>query len=205
MAAALCDTREVTAYVALLRGINLGARNKVPMKELRALFEDLGHEDVKTYLQSGNVIFKAGPGAATAGEGIERALVDTFGFDVSVMLRTRKEMAAIAAANPFPTEGVAPTSLHVLFLARRPAAAAVRALDPDRSPPDEFAVKGREIYLSYPNGAGRSKLSLDYFEKKLAIRGTARNWNTVTKVLDLMNSCRSPGRGGNFRGPPRRL
>lgn len=177
----------MTIWLALLRGINVGGTNKVPMKELRALFEDLGHGDVRTYLQSGNVVFEGQ--ASTPKEiaaDIEGALSKAFDVRISVVIRTRRELERVAAGNPFPTEGVDPSSLHVMFLTETASSKAVKTLDPDRSPPDEFEVKGGEIYLRFPNGAGRSKLTIDYFERKLGTRATARNWNTIMKVLELM-------------------
>lgn len=176
----------MTTYVALLRAINLGRVNKVPMKELARLFEDGGYEQVRTHLQSGNVVFSSRKPAAKLRTEIERAVSKTFGLDVTVMVRNRLQMKRVVDGNPFSTKGGRASSVHVLFLAGRPRAAAVKSLDPDRSPRDAFEVSGTEIYLHYPNGAGRSKLSTDYFEKKLATRATARNWNTVTRVFELI-------------------
>jgi uncharacterized protein (DUF1697 family) len=177
----------LATFLALLRGINVGGANKVPMKELRALFEELGHEDVRTYLQSGNVVFegRSSTSRKLAAE-IESAIAKSFDLTVSVIVRTRRELERVTTGNPFPTQGVNPTSLHVMFLAKSASAKAIRTLDPDRSPPDEFEVRGSEIYLRFPKGSGRSKLTIDYFEKKLGTRATARNWNTVVKVLELM-------------------
>ena len=181
----------MTTYVALLRGINVGGKNKVPMPKLRSLFEDLGHEDLATYLQSGNVVFRSRSSAqGQIITGIERGISDTFSLNVSVLLRSRIEMEHVAAANPFNTEGAEGKSLHVMFLAGAPAAGAVTRLDPARSPPDEFEVSGREVYLRYPNGSGRSKLTIDYFERTLGTSATARNWNTLTNVLKLMEEIR---------------
>jgi uncharacterized protein (DUF1697 family) len=176
----------LTTYVALLRGINLGSLNKVPMKELRAVFEDMGHEGVRTYLQSGNVVFDARSSSPKKlAAKIEDAVFEAFDVKSSVILRTSRELQRAAQANPFQMEGAKPSSLQVMFLADRPASAAVKTLDADRSLPDQFRVKGREIYLWLPNGAARSKLTNDYFEKRLGTHATARNWNTVTKLLDL--------------------
>ncbi len=176
-------------YLALLRGINLAGKNKVPMKKLRTIFEDLGHQHVRTYLQSGNVVFESGspPPNELAGE-IEDALFASLGFRIPIIVRTRRDLARIASGNPFPTEGAPPSTLHVVFLSERASSKAVKALDPDRSPPDEFRVKGSEVYLQLPSGIGRSKLTIDYFEKALGARATARNWNTVTNLIRLMNS-----------------
>jgi uncharacterized protein (DUF1697 family) len=176
----------VTTYVALLRGVNLGSVNKVPMKELRTLFEGMGHESVRTYLQSGNVIFNARSSSPKklAAE-IEDAVFQAFEVRSSVILRTSRELQRTAEGNPFRVEGAKPSALQVMFLADRPSSTAVKTLEPDRSAPDQFRLKGREIYLWLPNGAARSKLTIDYFEKRLETRATARNWNTVTKLLDL--------------------
>ena len=177
----------MATYLALLRGINVGGANKVPMKELRGLFEKLGYEDVQTYLQSGNVIFegKSSTSKKLAAE-IERAIAKAFKPGVSVIVRTHRELERVASGNPFPTKGVKPSLLHVMFLAEPASAKAFKTLDPDRSPTDEFEVKGREIYLRFPSGSGRSKLTIDYFEKKLGTKATARNWNTVSNLLELM-------------------
>ena len=178
----------MTTYLALLRGINVGGANKVPMSELRTLFEDLGYGDVRTYLQSGNVIFdgRSATSRKLAAE-VEDAISKAFDLTISVIVRTQRKLERVAAGNPFPTEGVKPSSLHVMFLAEHASAKAVKSLDSDRSPPDEFEVKDSEIFLRFPNGSGRSKLTIDYFEKKLGTRATARNWNTVVKVLELMH------------------
>jgi uncharacterized protein (DUF1697 family) len=173
----------VTTYVALLRGINVGGRNKVPMADLRSLVTDLGHTDVSTYVQSGNVILSSTAGAAAVAEGMEKAIGRELGLDVDVVVRTRPQLAKIAAANPFDGND---TYVHVVFLDAQPSAGKVRSLDPDRSPPDEFVVLGKEIYVHYPNGSGRSKITASYFEAKLGVRGTARNFNTVNKLLALM-------------------
>lgn len=177
----------MTSYLALLRGINVGGANKVPMRDLRALLEDLGYENVRTYLQSGNVLLdgRSATSRKLATE-IEDAISNAFDLTIPVIVRTQRELEHVATGNPWPTEGVKPSSLHVMFLAGSASAKAVKTLDFDRSPPDEFNVKGREIFLRFPNGSGRSKLTIDYFERKLGTQATARNWNTVVKVLELM-------------------
>jgi len=173
--------------VALLRGINLGGHNRVSMPELRSLLVAAGFEDVRTILQSGNVIVTPpGKGVPRIGAAIEKAIEDGFGLGIRVMTRTREELAAIIAGNPFLDPGADPKFLHTVFLDTAPEQHRVGDLDPDRSPPDRFSVSGREIYVQYPAGSGRSKLNLDYFEKKLGVAGTARNWNTVTKLLALL-------------------
>jgi uncharacterized protein (DUF1697 family) len=176
----------VTLYVALLRGINVGGKNKVPMAELRELFGTLGHEDVVSYIQSGNVVFTSTVKPAQAASDLAAAIVKEFGLRVPVIVRTRAELAKVITGNPYLKRGADASKLHVTFLADRPSAAAIKQLDPDRSRPDEFTVQGREIFMFMPNGMGRTKLTIDYFEKRLGTQGTARNWNTVNKLLDLM-------------------
>jgi uncharacterized protein (DUF1697 family) len=175
----------VKTYVALLRGINVGGRTTIPMAKLRSSLEALGLENVVTYVQSGNVVFRSGTAAGKLAADLEARIEDDFGKSVTVLVRSPAEVAKIVKANPYLKRQADFTKLHVVFLARKPAAKAVGELDPTRSPPDEFSVAGREIYLHLPNGFGRSKLTLDYFERRLGVAATARNWNTVTKLLEL--------------------
>jgi uncharacterized protein (DUF1697 family) len=176
-------------FVALLRGINLAGRNRVPMRELRSSLESLGLEDVVTYIQSGNVVFRSRSGGVQQlTGGIERRIVETFGIEVVVLLRTPAELAKVAAGNPFLRGGADPAKLHVVFLSGRPAKKDAARLDPERSPPDELRLEGREIYLHLPNGFGRSKLTVDYFERRLGVAATARNWRTVTKLVALTDA-----------------
>jgi uncharacterized protein (DUF1697 family) len=172
-------------YVALLRGINLGARNKVSMPDLRALFESLGAEDVETYVQSGNVVFRSRDNAGKLTESIEKRIGRDLGLSVTVLLRTRQQLAKVFAGNPFAADKREPTKLHVTFLAANPDPARVRKLDPKRAEPDEFRVVGQEVYLHCPNGYGKSKLTNAYFEEQLGVAATTRNWKTVTKLVDL--------------------
>jgi uncharacterized protein (DUF1697 family) len=155
------------------------------MHGLRALLEELRHESVATYIQSGNAIFRSAAPRAAVSSGIEQAIGATFGLNVKVLLRTPAELAKIESANPFLGRESDLAKLHVVVLDSAPARAAVGGLDPDRSPGDEFRVIGREIYLHYPHGAGRTKLTLDYFERRLGVSGTARNWKTLLKLLEL--------------------
>jgi uncharacterized protein (DUF1697 family) len=172
-------------FVALLRGVNLAGRNRVSMPELRSALEAMGLEDVVTYIQSGNVVFRSRTGGAkTLAAAIEAQVAEAFGIEVVVLLRTPAELAKVTAGNPF-LRGADPARVHVVFLSGKPAAKAAEQLDPDRSPPDEFELEGREIYLHTPNGFGRSKLTVDYFERRLGVAGTARNWRTVTTLVAL--------------------
>jgi uncharacterized protein (DUF1697 family) len=176
-------------YVALLRGINLGAHNKIAMADLRELFAAVGAEAIATYVQSGNVVFKSSVGSAPKlARAIEERIERDLGLGVKVLLRTNAELAGIAAGNPFDASGTDSATLHVTFLAERPDPARVRGLDPARGQPDEFRVAGREVYLHCPNGYGRSKLTNAYFEKQLGVAATTRNWRTVTKLAELASA-----------------
>ncbi|HEX9015112.1 MAG TPA: DUF1697 domain-containing protein [Chloroflexota bacterium] len=175
--------------VALLRGINVGGKNKLPMKDLADLFAAAGCGDVRTYIQSGNVIFGTHPDPLEALPAqIAGAIRERWGFDVPVMLRTVEEMREVVRNNPFLQAGADEKALHVLFLDSPPDQRRIAQLDPDRSRPDEFAVRGREIYLWLPNGVARSRLTNDYFDSKLATTSTGRNWRSVLKLFDLMAS-----------------
>jgi len=159
------------------------------MKDLTEMFADAGCGGVAAYIQSGNVIFTVAPGLASRIAALITVQIKKrFGYEVPVVLRTADETKKIISTNPFLKAGVAETELHVMFLADAPDAARVRTLDPDRSPPDTYQVRGKEIYLRLPNGMGRSKLSNQYFDSKLATVSTARNWRTVTTLLELMKA-----------------
>lgn len=173
-------------HVALLRGINVGGKNLLPMRSLAALFAEVGCNDVRTYIQSGNVVFRAKDATVRKLPGVVgRAIEERFGLRVPVVVRSAADLARVQRANPFLAKGADPAELHVVFLAEAPAAAAVAALDGKRSPPDELVVLGREIYLRLPNGVARTKLTNDYFDSKLATTSTMRNWRTVLKLVEM--------------------
>lgn len=173
-------------YLALLRAINVGGTKKLLMAELRAMFEAAGCEDVRTYIQSGNVAFRAVPALAERiPELIEAEIATTKGFQVPVVTRTAADLDAIVTGNSFLQAGADPAHLHVGFLAEAPTAARIAELDPDRSPQDAFEVRGREVFLHFPNGTARSKLTVDYFDRVLGTTITIRNWRTVGKLHDM--------------------
>jgi uncharacterized protein (DUF1697 family) len=186
--------------VALLRGINVGGKNKLPMADLAAMFSSAGCAGVETYIQSGNVVFDAPKAIAEAVPGqVERAIAERFGYRIPVVVRTAGELATITRANPFLTEGADPAVLHVVFLAGAPAASRVAALDPQRSPPDELVVRGREIYLRCPNGIARTRITNAYLDATLATTTTLRNWRTVEKLAELSLSGPAGPRAGSSR------
>jgi uncharacterized protein (DUF1697 family) len=168
--------------VALLRAVNVGGRNKVPMADLRALATSLGYDDPVTYVQSGNLLVTTAARPAT----VERALTDAIeremGVTTTVMVRTAAEMASIAAADPYADEAD-PTKRSTVFLTAAPAEPG--ALSPDRFAPDRFTVIGRELYLHLPNGMGRATFSMPVVERALQVRGTARNATSVAKLAAL--------------------
>jgi len=168
--------------VAFLRGINVGGHHRVAMADLRNVFAELGYPDAATLVQSGNVLFRAdGADLAQIGVALEREFEARFGFVAPFVLRGAGEMSEVVSRNPFPEGARDPAKLHVVFLADVPTPEVVAGLDPAQSPPDTFVVDGRHVYVHYPSGAGRSRLKLE-----LGTAATARNWNTVTKVLELM-------------------
>lgn len=176
---------EMATWVVLLRGINVGGANRLAMADLRTLMTELGHTGVSTYIQSGNALITSSREdrsemAAEICEGIAA----NFGPVVSAVLRTPEELRASLAANPFSRE-LNGTRVHITFFAEAPETADVAQLEQDRFLPDRFEVIGAEMYNYYEHGAGRSKMTLDYFEKKLHVRGTARNLNTVAKLIEL--------------------
>ncbi len=174
-------------HVALLRGINVGGKNLLPMTELVALFEAAGCAGVRTFIQSGNVLFAAPAALARRLPGeIASRIDERHGLRVPVILRTAAELRRVASRNPFLRSGADPKRLHVAFLSAAPGRAAVARRDPARSPPDAFAVEGSEVYLSLPNGAGRTRLTNDYLDRTLGTSSTLRNWNTVTQLAALL-------------------
>jgi len=175
-------------HVALLRGINVGGKHKLPMKELAGLFEAAGCSRVRTYIQSGNVVFDTPASATKLSAEVERRIRERFGFEVPVVLRTAGAMRAVASANPFLGEGADEAHLHVGFLADRPTPEAVASLDPARSEIDSFRVVGSEVYLHTPGGMGRTKLTTDWFDRRLGTTMTVRNWRTVNKLIEMAAS-----------------
>jgi uncharacterized protein (DUF1697 family) len=171
-------------YAALLRGINVGSTKRIAMADLRTLFAALGAENVQTYVQSGNVAFDSPSrsSAALAREIRDRIQAD-LGHDVAIIIRTHAELAKVAATRPF--DGAPDEHLYVTFLAERPEAAQVGAFSAAGFEPDEFEVRGTEVYLHFPSGYGRSKLGNETFERKLGVAATTRNWRTVTAMRDL--------------------
>ncbi|PTL79604.1 DUF1697 domain-containing protein [Vitiosangium sp. GDMCC 1.1324] len=179
----------MTRYIALLRGINVGGKKKVPMAQLRELMEGLGYTDVATLLQSGNAVFSSKEKSpAKVIRQLETAIAKEFGFEVAIILRTRDELAAAIQANPLPGAEDAPSQFLVMFLSDAPDAKRLQEIDPAAYLPDEFRVVGREIYARFPNTIRDSKLATVLGGTRLGVTPTGRNWSTVLKLLELADS-----------------
>ena len=173
--------------ISILRGINVGKR-KVLMTDLKVLYEKFGFKEVSTYIQSGNVIFKTDKkltGQQLA-EKIEKSLLKQYGFDVPVINRTAKELNKIGLSNPFlKNKEIDKSKLHVTFLANEPEKTNIEAIERFDYSPDKFIISDTEIFLHIPGSYAETKLSNNFFETKLKVSATTRNWNTVTKLAEL--------------------
>lgn len=174
-------------HIALARGINVGGKHRLKMPALVAAFVDVGAERVQTLIQSGNIVFdattRAAPGMIDAAS---QALEREHGFPVPLVLRSARAWAAALDNPPFVPEEQDHRLVHVAFLTAKPDAKRLARLDADRSPPDRFVVRAREIFIHYPGGSARSKLDVGYFESVLGQRPTQRNWKTVQRITELL-------------------
>ena len=173
--------------ICMLRGVNLGTHNRVKMDALRALCESLKLEDPRTYVQSGNVIFRTKEkNIVPLAKKIQDAIAREFGFRPEVILRTAAELRQAIAASPFDgRRDVEPGKLLVTFLTAEPGPDARITLAKFKDHPEEIHLRGRELYIYFPNGAGKTKLPWSSVERLLKVTGTARNWNSVTKMLEI--------------------
>ena len=171
--------------VVLLRGVNLGPSRRLAMADLRALLAELGYDDALTHLQSGNAVLSTRKTPAALKRELEAQLAAELGLETEVFVRTRAELADVVARNPLANVVDNPSRYLVNFLARKANAEAKGKLAAVDVAPERFAVSGREIYSWHPNGIHGSKLASLLGERRLGISATARNWNTVTKLLEL--------------------
>jgi uncharacterized protein (DUF1697 family) len=177
----------MAVIISMLRGVNLGGQRKIKMDVLRSLYESLGLRDAQTHVNSGNVIFRTEKrDLASLTRRIQKGIEQNFGFQSDVIVRTVPELRDVIARNPFAKRrGIEPSRLLVTFLATDPASEAREKLLTIQTAPEELRIEGRELYIYYPNGMARPKLSWPMIEKILKTSGTGRNWNTVTKLLQM--------------------
>ena len=169
--------------VALLRGVNVGGRGKLPMADLRGVATDLGYDDVATYIQSGNLVLRTSASATKVAKDLAAAIAGLGDVKPAVMVRSRSQLAKVVDANPFLRRGEDASLCHVTFM-ETAASGALGALDLDKYEPEEAKAVGKELFLFLPGGMGRSKLAADLARNKQAV-GTTRNWRTVTKLLEM--------------------
>jgi uncharacterized protein (DUF1697 family) len=178
----------VARLIVLLRGVNLGSTNRLPMPKLRSALEEAGFADVATYVQSGNVVLSRADSAATVARKVERLIKKEFGLEIAVVVRTRAQLAQVVKRNPLDKVAKNPKRYQVSFLEKKPPAALVRKLEELAAPTERLAAHGREIYAWHPQGVARSKLWAALAGKGLGVTATARNWTTVTKLLELADA-----------------
>lgn len=177
----------MTTQVAFLRGINVGSHNRIAMADLRKLLTELGYGDARTLLQSGNVVLTAGARPDDLARELEREIEGRFGVHTPIVLRTRKELAAVVARDPLSDVVDQPKLYQVSFLSAEPEARTMREIATVDVAPERFVHVGREIYAWHPDGIQRSPLAKLLSDKRLGVTVTARNWNTTVKLLDLAN------------------
>ena len=171
--------------IAILRGINVGGNRLILMADLKLLFEGLGFSNITTYIQSGNVLFNSNIENDVLADEIEQAIKTTFGFDVPVIIRSPKELEKAIEANPFYDAHTDVNKLHLTFLKEQPPAENQQQIEPYTYEPDKFVIDGKEVFIFCENKYHESKLTNAFFEKKLQVGATTRNWKTVLKLMEL--------------------
>ena len=175
-------------YISFLRGVNMAGHNSISMTNLTVLFKDLGFSDAETFIQSGNVIFTHSKELRINDLTlkIEDAILQKFNYNVPVMIRTISELQKLIPVNPFLTEeNFNPSKMAVIFLHEDPSEAQVQKVINLDYPPDKFKIIGINIFIYCPNGFGRTKLYTNFFENKMKVKGTSRNWKTITTLIDI--------------------
>jgi uncharacterized protein (DUF1697 family) len=178
-------------YISLLRGINVSGQKKIQMSALNALYEELEFKEVSTYIQSGNVIFRASKNLSRQDlpKRIEEKIRKKYGFEVPVIVRTLGEMKKVLSRNPFLDKKRTETErLYVTFLIEKPNQVDCKSIEKFDCSPDKFTIVDREVYLYCPHGYGKSKISNNFFENKLKITATTRNWKTVNALVELASN-----------------
>jgi uncharacterized protein (DUF1697 family) len=169
-------------WIVLLRAVNLGSRNKVPMAQLRSLLEEAGYGDVRTYIASGNVLLDGPKSGAAVARGLERIVADEFGVDTIAVVRKPAELSALVSDHPF---GRDTSRSHVVFLAKQPTAKAADRLAETDHAPDRGVLAGKDVYVQYGAGVQNARLSAARLEKLLGVAATHRNWRTVAALAEL--------------------
>jgi uncharacterized protein (DUF1697 family) len=175
----------MTCYAVLLRGVNIGSRNRVAMPKLRELLGAAGFERVQTYVQSGNVVLQSSSKADEVARACEREIAAGFGLDIAVVVRTRSQLAAVVRRDPLGAVATDPKRYLVSFLTSKPDRKVVERIAATAVPPEEVVAHGRELYAWLPAGAARSKLWSRLADPKLGVTATARNWTTVTQLHSI--------------------
>jgi len=170
----------MTRYIVLLRGINVSGKNKLPMQDLRELLIELGYQNVQTYIQSGNVLLDSEKKKSIIEDEIKEAIQHRFGYDVPVIARTMEGLKRAITDNPYPIDNEKVVAL--VFLSDAPK---ITEIEINKAEDDEFMILNDVVYLYCPNGFGRSKLTINAFERKLNVTATSRNWRTTNKLLEL--------------------
>jgi uncharacterized protein (DUF1697 family) len=178
----------MTTFISFLRAVNMTGHNSIKMTDLAELFIKMGIKDAETYIQSGNVIFSdtgSIPLPSLSGN-IEQSILERFNYIIPVMVRTNQELIELFSSNPFLEEtDFNPSKMAVIFLHDKPSDTQIQKVADIDYPPDKFRIIGKEIFIYCPNGFGRTKLYTNFFEKKMGVMGTARNWKTITTILTI--------------------
>ena len=185
----------MNTYITMLRGVNMTGHNTIKMTRLAEMFRQQGYSDAETYIQSGNIVFSCRNSSIdNVSSGIRKAILSEFSLDIAVITRTPDEIKKIIAVNPFLEEpGFDPSKMAVVFLELKPSEEQILKVAGIDYPPDKFRIIGSEIYIYCPNGFGRTKLYTNFFEAKMKVTGTARNWTMVNKLLEMAENKMRPG------------
>ena len=177
----------VETCITMLRGVNMTGHNTIKMTRLADMFRQLGYTDAETYIQSGNIVFTCHNGDIDdVSSGIRKSVLSEFNLNIAVIIRTLDEMKKIISANPFMEEpDFDPSKMAVLFLEFRPSEEQILKVAGIDYPPDKFRINGSEIYIYCPDGFGKTKLYTNFFEAKMKVTGTARNWRTLNKLIEM--------------------
>ncbi|MCG8328048.1 MAG: DUF1697 domain-containing protein [Chitinophagales bacterium] len=179
----------MTTYITILRGINVSGRNKIKMADLRKILDETGLKNVQTYIQSGNIVYQhEAIDTKVLSKLIKNKIAEVYDYDVPVITLTSDALATIARTHPYPTDDAKdPAYCHITFLADEPIPESISQIKPEDYQPDEFQIIGKAVYLYCPNGYGKTKLNNSFWEKKLKVTATTRNWKTTNKLVEMVN------------------